>query len=260
MIEQHTAGTGTRFGPRVSFVLMACLLAALIAGCKQEPPPEDKAVTWESVDGVTLHARLYGSSELPLPGLILVHDIGGDRGDWEPFARRMMQRGFRSIALDLRGHGQSVTRGDDTVRFGSFTTEDWAMAQDDLIAAKRELLKSGADPDNLFMVGAGLGGSLALRHAVNDPEIQGLIVLSPQRSTRGISIEDVVAANRRLPILFIATEGDTSSASSAEALKASTEAYCDTRIYRGSMQGTDIFASNQNVTREIIAWLAPIVK
>ena len=256
----HIAGIELRFGPRVFFVLSLCFAAATIAGCKGEPDSTERAISWTSIDGVAMHGRIYsGPAESP-SGLLLVHDIGGQHTDWETFARQMELNGFRSLAFDMRGHAQSTQIGDVQLQFGAFTAPDWAMAQDDLLAAKSKLIESGADPDNLFIVGSGLGGSLAARHAVNDPDIQGVVILSPLRKTQGISIEKAIAENRRLPLLLIAAEGDTYSASSAEALKESSDAYCETRIYRGSMQGVDIIANNGSVSADIVEWISPILK
>lgn len=264
MIQFNSAGIGIPSGLRVFFSLViAFLIVVNLNACKRNSvnaPPPERDVTWTSVDGVVMHGRLHDPLSPSPPGLILVHDAGGEASDWDSFARALQHEGFLCLAFDLRGHGESTTRNGADIQFRSFTSEDWSMAQDDLIAAKRKLLDAGADPENVFIAGAGIGGSLAVRHSVDDTDIQGVIVLSPQLTTRGVSIESAVDGNRRVPILFLATEGDTYSVASAEKLKASSDAYCESRIYRGSTQGTNLVDSTSSVTTDIIAWLDPILE
>src|SRR4051812_14139210 len=54
---------------------------------------------------------LVGEAAGAGPELLLLHAGGEDRTVWAPVARRLAAQGFRSVAYDLRGHGESSAAG-----------------------------------------------------------------------------------------------------------------------------------------------------
>ena len=48
----------------------------------------------------------------PAPGIVFVHGIGADRDIWSEWRATFAPR-FRTVALDLPGHGQSFRPGAD---------------------------------------------------------------------------------------------------------------------------------------------------
>lgn len=57
------------------------------------------------VNGVRLAAETAGPPDGP--PLLLLHALGEDRTSWRAVAARLAADGWRTIAVDLRGHGQS---------------------------------------------------------------------------------------------------------------------------------------------------------
>lgn len=114
----------------------------------------------EEVDGVNLHYCEYGHGE----PLLLLHGLGSSAQDWE-LQIPVFSAEYRTIAVDLRGHGQS-----DKPRRGYSIP---VMAQDvlSLITSIR------ATP--ILVVGLSMGGMVALQLAVDAPQlIRGLIVVN----------------------------------------------------------------------------------
>lgn len=94
--------------------------------------------------------------------IVLIHAFASQSGSWATIAEALAQRGFQVIVPDLRGHGRS-----DWTR--SYALTDF---EDDLSALLDAL---GLGPINL--VGHSLGGHLALRLALRQPErIRRLII------------------------------------------------------------------------------------
>lgn len=65
--------------------------------------PEGSPVEATTEDGATLRGLDCGSG----PTILLVHCWTGHRGFWAPVARRLVDAGFRVVAVDQRGHGSS---------------------------------------------------------------------------------------------------------------------------------------------------------
>jgi pimeloyl-ACP methyl ester carboxylesterase len=105
-------------------------------------------VSFQTSDGWTIHADLYGSGDR---GVVLVHGGRFEKGSWAKQANILVIAGFRALAIDLRGSGLSK-EGPQSVHsdFGSPL---------DVLAAVRYLHEKGAK--SVSIVGASMGGDAA---------------------------------------------------------------------------------------------------
>lgn len=109
-------------------------------------------------DGV-LRATVTGTG----PTLLLLHAGGEDRRVWAPVAALLTEGGIRTVAFDLRGHGESS---------GTATTLR-AIAEDVTEMTRRE-------PAPVVVVGASLGGLAAiaaLAHPATARHVAGLMLV-----------------------------------------------------------------------------------
>lgn len=97
-------------------------------------------------DGLTLRADEWGPTDGRL--VLLVHGGGQTRRAWRATALTLADYGWRVVAPDLRGHGDSDWSVEGRYQLDAFA--------DDLVAIADQL---GAKP---FVVGASLGGLAAL--------------------------------------------------------------------------------------------------
>lgn len=245
--------------PGLAAVFVCCLLVNL-AGCKKSIEPSTKLLTWKTLDGFTQVGTLRKPKGDNPPAILLLHMLNGRRADWEYFADRARDKGYMTLAYDLRGHGDSVARNDQTRTHHGFKGKDWASAVLDIGLAKQRLLEQGADPDNLFIVGASIGANLAVLYATGDSDIQAVILLSPAIEYRNVNIERPIKENRRLPVLLMTAEGDSYSAESARKMKGWSPAYTEMRTYAGTSHGTDLLARSDYILEDIFGWLKPIVE
>lgn len=102
---------------------------------------------WAGADGVSLAADAWGPAEGPL--VLLLHGGGQTRHAWGGTGRLLGAAGYRAVAFDARGHGDSAWSAQGDYRYD-------AMAGD-LAAVVRQL--GGRRP---VLVGASMGGITGL--------------------------------------------------------------------------------------------------
>jgi len=104
------------------------------------------------VGDVELHCEIAGAGE----PLLFIHGLGSCSEDWRPQVDRFRNH-FRTIACDLRGHGQSSKPR------GRYSIEAFARDVAELLRA----LETGP----AHVVGISLGGMVAFQLAVDAPEL-----------------------------------------------------------------------------------------
>lgn len=108
--------------------------------------PSPRAVAFTGAQGITLAADEWGNPDDD--PVLLLHGGGQTRHSWHGTAPTLAGHGWRVVALDLRGHGDSDWPGDDGYEIDHFA--------DDVIAVTEQL---GRPP---VLVGASLGGIMGL--------------------------------------------------------------------------------------------------
>jgi dipeptidyl aminopeptidase/acylaminoacyl peptidase len=150
----------------------AILLAVSLSACASLPS-KPLVVTFPAEDGVRIGAYSYGQGR---HGVVLVPGGHGIGETWDRQARRLARAGFRVLAIDYRGLGQS-----------GGTAQDDSKVPLDVFGAVRQL-RSEAVAD-VSVVGASWGGSAAAAAAIQHPGTIDRIVLlstgvdSPERLT-----------------------------------------------------------------------------
>jgi pimeloyl-ACP methyl ester carboxylesterase len=125
-------------------ILRALLASLLLAGLAAA----QEHVSFPTPDAGVVYADLYGEGER---GLVLAHGGQFNKESWEKQARVLAKAGFRVLAFDFRGYGQSRGPGDSNPMN--------APLHFDVLAAVRYLRKTGAK--SISVVGASMGGSAA---------------------------------------------------------------------------------------------------
>lgn len=180
----------------------SCVAAALLGGCKrwrsrgedagvadagprgpavvQLPPTEER---WQWVG--TLHA---GAENLT-GAVLLLHQLGSNRAEWQPLVDRLqLPPAVTVLALDLRGHGDSVQGPQsDRQTWESFGEDParWAGLPRDAAAGARYLFNAGA-ARSVVVVGSSIGASAAVAGLTDEPRVVGLAMISPGAAYHGI--------------------------------------------------------------------------
>ena len=191
------------------------------------------------------------------PVVILLHDLDGSHLSVERLAKSLQHRGVAVVAPDLRGHGESVGRratagGADSVEARSLKKNDFEMitrtrggqmrdqsAIRGDIECVRNWIKQQADAgrldmQRLFVVGSGVGATLAASWAVEDAawpdlatgpqgrQVRGLVLVSPVWTVRGFSLSPALASElirKVVPVIVIAGADDRDAVKIFDQLK-----------------------------------------
>lgn len=168
-------------------------------------PPEKINLT--APDGPKISADFYDASE-PKSWLLLVHMMPAVKESWGEFVKEMQKFGYASLAIDLRGHGESEGGPDGYQKFSD--TEHRASIQD--LEAGWEFLKSkGAIPEKSAVIGASIGANLGLQFLATHPEISGGVLLSPGNYKGMNSAQLVKKLSENQKIIFVASKLDERS-------------------------------------------------
>lgn len=116
-------------------------------------------LTFRGAEGQTLVADARGAPDAA--PVLLLHGGGQTRHAWSGTAEALADRGFRTLSLDLRGHGESDRSSVGHYRYSSFAV--------DLGCVVAEVAKaSGHEP---ALVGASLGGLASMLLAASDTSV-----------------------------------------------------------------------------------------
>ena len=120
-------------------------------------PIED--VSFTTSDGIEIAASYRPAAGEPsgkVPGLICIPMLSRTRSDYDDFTKLLSEIGIASIAIDVRGHGDSTMDG--RIRFSRFTEKDWNECTKDVNAAMGWLRKRGdVDERYIGVIGASIG-------------------------------------------------------------------------------------------------------
>jgi alpha-beta hydrolase superfamily lysophospholipase len=148
-------------------------LASIRAGARaidQSGLPEISRL--QARDGTSLAYRLYPAANAGMQKIaIVIHGSAGHSEGVNEIAKRLAAENFMVVAPDMRGHGQSGTRGD----IGYYGQLDDDLA--DLIAELRRLYPQA----HFALAGFSAGGGFALRVASGKlaADFDRLVLLSP---------------------------------------------------------------------------------
>lgn len=123
-----------------------------------------QSTSFPTRDGGLIFADTYGKGDR---GIVLAHGGRFDRKSWDKQAKILAEAGFRVVAIDFRGEGES--RGGVQSR----SLEDGRPL--DILAAVDYLRKAGAK--SVSVVGASMGGDYAAEAAEAEPKAIDRLVL-----------------------------------------------------------------------------------
>ncbi|MGO4881003.1 MAG: alpha/beta hydrolase [Bryobacteraceae bacterium] len=184
-----------------------------------------REVSFPTADGGLIRADLYGTGDR---GVVLAHGAKFDKASWAKQADVLANAGFRVLAIDFRGYGQS--RGGDRSAPGS------GEKYEDVLAAVRYLKENGAK--TVSVIGASMGGGATANASIHarPGEIDRLILLAPVP----------VAEPERLngPKLFVVSRGDGLAAKVREQFEKAPEPK-ELLILDGSAHAQFLFQTEQ---------------
>jgi pimeloyl-ACP methyl ester carboxylesterase len=129
---------------------------------------------WTGAEGLSIAGDIWGNPDAPL--VALLHGGGQTRHAWKGVGQALGEAGFRAVALDARGHGDSGWSPS-----GDYSTD--AMVED------LRLVVSALGANRVALVGASMGGGVSLvaagENAV-DASAVVLVDMAPKVEMEGV--------------------------------------------------------------------------
>lgn len=199
-------------------------------------------VSFPTQDGGLVYADLYGKGER---GVVLAHGGRFNKESWKPQALTLVGTGFRVLAIDFRGYGQSR---------GPQSKSAYDGVEYDVLAAIRYLHKTGAK--TVSVVGASFGGAAAADASMEaEPgEIDRLVLLAAWTDRPAEKIK-----GRKL--FIVARDDANDEGSRLPKIRANYEKAVGSKelvILDGSAHAQFLFATDQGdrLMREILRFLS----
>lgn len=210
--------------------LLLLLLIALPLPISAAAPTFSR-VSITATDGAVLSAAMFAGGER---AVVFVHDENSTKESWYPLARRLQQHNFASLAVDLRGHGESRAHA--------------GGAHADVLGAITYLGKQGAQHVAVVSAGTGTAAVLsALRQAPSLP-VTHVVLISP--------VDGPALTERGQNKLFIVSLNDRGRAGVDAVFRASVEPK-KIRLFSGTAHAQQLFATEHAgaVTELILRFL-----
>lgn len=220
-------------------------------------------ISFTTIDDVTIVGD-WMAAPTTLGAVILVHMMPSNRTAWAEFQPLLAKRGLASLAIDLRGHGESLKGpGGAALDFKNFSDSEHESSIYDVLAASEWIARRGFEKGRIAVVGASFGANLAAQLLIEDPHIAGAALLSPGQNYHGTDVvEDAGSLGNEQALWIAASEGDDQE--SFVASKAAFEnAPCEKKFFlplRNAGHGTKILSSQANLSVQLADWLKQIIQ
>jgi len=162
----------------ICFMLMPVLL--IITGAALAS--DSHSISFKSADGLLITADSYTPhTSNTTPVIVLFHQAGSSRGEYNEIAPRLNKLGFNCIAVDLRSGEYSRGKDNETaIRAGNKNLlTSYADALPDIIAALEYARKKYSN-SKVIAWGSSYSASLVLKVAGDQPElVDAVLAFSP---------------------------------------------------------------------------------
>ena len=172
----------------------ASLLVAPPRTFTHQTPSDFGVANWQEVsftteDGVRLSGWYIPPQMEPGAALIFVHGLGSHRGSMLDQAAVLARDGYGALLFDLRAHGLSHGR-----------KSSWGQAEVADVAAAFRFLQAQPEVDasRIGLIGHSMGGAIAIRAAVQLPEIR-LVIAESVYTNFSENAERLAVSFARLP-------------------------------------------------------------
>lgn len=227
------------------FGLLAVGMTMTLHAQETTPEPDDdsaQVVNIEATDGVTLVADYYDGRGT---AVLLLHQLYTTRHSWGWVAESLSQRGYRVLAPDLRGYGQS--RG----------AINWTRAQDD-VQMWIDWLADEHGVQSAFIMGSSMGANLALVGCADAPRCSGAVALSPGLNYFGVHTDSAVTSGERILLVYGSLDMRPRRDIPrmwALAEEAGMENRLSEIVYEGRSHGMALFNEDDTLLTQIVAWM-----
>lgn len=215
-------------------------------------------IAFETEDGVTIVGDWYAVEASPRWVVLLLHMMPATRSSWQPLVPLLTTAKFSTLAIDLRGHGESIRqRGREIpLTHEAFTDEEHQASILDIASAHSWLVGQDVAPNHVIIVGASIGANLALRYLSMHTHVPSAALLSPGLNYRGVETEPAVRTlTSDQAILLVASRDDAESAEAVTRLDQMATSTHELIMFERAGHGTAMFHQEPFLLEHIVHWL-----
>ncbi len=157
-------------------------------------------VTFYSSDSLLITADEYNTSDT-LPYLLLFHEQGSSRGEFNEIIDRFQKMNFNCLTVDVRNGGNSNFIQNQTARRAR---RDGNSRNIEAVSADIEAAIAFAtekSSQQVILIGAGANGSLVLHAAKEHEQVKAAIAMSPGEFFKPVFNTEEAIAGIRKPLL-----------------------------------------------------------
>lgn len=110
-----------------------------------------------------------------VPGVVIIHQWMGLSAHEKASAAKIAGLGYHALAADIYGTGHMPANKDEAGKEAGKYKTDYKLFQSRIDAAVKEIVKLGADPDNIVVIGYCFGGSGAIEAARANLRVKGIV-------------------------------------------------------------------------------------
>ena len=192
-------------------------------------------------------------------GVVLLHMYRQTKESWQPLVAELDRQGLVSLAIDMRGHGESrigPDGKDDSIRVTNRDPALFNAMHLDAEAAVR-YLTGQAGCRKIGLVGASVGCSVAIDTAVRGQvPVQAVVVMTPGSDYLGIpTLQQSTGWPGDLPLLILSSREEKDRGAEAIFRQLAKQGAELVIFDQTDIHGTNMFGRVDKVAERIVNWL-----
>jgi len=247
-------------GKSLALAILALLLLVGLSEPTLAGTENSRIVVITAADGQKLRGLLDRGAGEHGAGVVLLPMYRQTKETWQPLLKVLNERGITTLALDLRGHGDSRTAPDGTDLSRLVAARDpdlFNRMHLDAEAAIRYLSGQGVAAERIGLVGASVGCSVALDTITRgEVSVRAAVVMTPGRDYLGIPTMAQIENWPGIPLLILSSEEELERGAGPISRQLQGKG-AELRIFAGEgIHGTNMFGEVPGVEEMIADWLA----
>lgn len=230
-----------------------------------------KAFQYTAKDGFNITGTIY-TPIMPhgkkAPIVILLHAIGSNKNDWKGLPDLICAKGYACLAIDQRGHGQSIYTAKLKQRsWMYFTNSDYAKYPQDIVCAVDALKATQSktiDTNRIILVGNNIGANAAVIAAAKlnkkAPVVKSLVLISPRLTIKTLFIPIEMVNFGAHPVLIFDNKNVKLGVQNAMEIKKYAQGNCVVKLLNANGMGASLYRSTPSIKTDTLNWIVQIFK
>lgn len=248
---------------RTIFIILTLFLFFINTSVEAAPAITKKEMKVVAKDGFNISATLTypkNKTQKEFQTVVLLHSLGYNSQWWGDLPKELLEKGYAVLAIDLRGHGESVyNKKLAKVSWKNMKNIAYAKYPDDVLAVINAVKEENTQRiffNNWAIVGADIGASAGVIAADKfSPDPKTIVMISPVVKTKDIYIPISIAHLENVDILSISGTDDSDSVVAATYLSRFAQNEFMTFTSESKSTGMLMLKNDPELSKLISEWI-----